>query len=153
MTQTSILQSFIGGRWIGSTAAQPLRSAVDGHVVASTHDEALDFGEALVHARRTGLPALLALDFQQRAARLKALAAYLLEHKESLYAISAHTGATRADSRAPASMRSDRSRAKCPAKGLATIVEKTSGSLMLNSDGIIVARPSVLFFLDLAKSI
>lgn len=98
MTQTSILQSFIGGRWIGSTAAQPLRSAVDGHVVASTHDEALDFGEALVHARRTGLPALLALDFQQRAARLKALAAYLLEHKESLYAISAHTGATRADS-------------------------------------------------------
>lgn len=98
MTQTSILQSFIGGRWIGGTAAQALRSAVDGHVVASTHEEALDFGEALSYARRTGLPALLALDFQQRAARLKALAAYLLEHKETLYAISAHTGATRADS-------------------------------------------------------
>lgn len=98
MTQTSVLQSYIGGRWIGSTPAQALRSAVNGQLVASTHDEALDFGEALHFARRTGLPALLALDFQQRAARLKALAAYLLEHKESLYAISAHTGATRADS-------------------------------------------------------
>ena len=46
---------------------------------------------------RTGVPALLALDFQQRAARLKALAAYLNERKEALYAISRHTGATRSD--------------------------------------------------------
>ena len=37
---------------------------------------------------RTGLPALLELDFQQRAARLKALAKYLNERKEELYAIS-----------------------------------------------------------------
>ena len=44
-----------------------------------------------------GVPALLALDFQQRAARLKALAAYLIERKEALYAISHHTGATRSD--------------------------------------------------------
>jgi predicted acylesterase/phospholipase RssA len=49
------------------------------------------------YARRVGLPGLLALDFQQRAARLKALAKYLGERKEELYAISAHTGATRAD--------------------------------------------------------
>jgi oxepin-CoA hydrolase/3-oxo-5,6-dehydrosuberyl-CoA semialdehyde dehydrogenase len=40
----------------------------------------------------------MAMDFQQRAERLKALAKYLGEHKEELYAISAHTGATRADS-------------------------------------------------------
>ena len=38
------------------------------------------------------------MDFQQRAARLKALAAYLSERKEHLYAISHHTGATRSDS-------------------------------------------------------
>ena len=44
------------------------------------------------------MPALLELDFQQRAARLKALAAYLDERKEELYAISRHTGATRTDS-------------------------------------------------------
>ncbi|HEY9023305.1 MAG TPA: phenylacetic acid degradation bifunctional protein PaaZ, partial [Burkholderiaceae bacterium] len=49
-------------------------------------------------ARKVGVPALLALDFQQRAARLKALAKFLMERKEELYAISAHTGATRADS-------------------------------------------------------
>lgn len=92
------LQSFIGGRWIGQQAAQALHSAINGATVAHTHAETLDFGEALHFARGTGLPALMALDFQERAARLKALAKYLNEHKESLYAISAHTGATRADS-------------------------------------------------------
>lgn len=92
------LQSFIGGRWVGREAAQTLRSAVNGQPVARTHAEAIDFGEALAYARGTGLPALLALNFQQRAARLKALAKYLNERKEQLYAISAHTGATRADS-------------------------------------------------------
>ncbi|HYP83588.1 phenylacetic acid degradation bifunctional protein PaaZ [Variovorax sp.] len=95
---TSVLQSYIAGRWVGEQAAQPLHSAVNGRAVASTHAEALDFGEALEHARRRGLPALLAMDFQERAARLKAMARYLAEHKEKLYAVSAHTGATRADS-------------------------------------------------------
>jgi oxepin-CoA hydrolase/3-oxo-5,6-dehydrosuberyl-CoA semialdehyde dehydrogenase len=95
---TPTLQSHIAGRWIGRQPAQTLRSAVDGRPVAATHAEAIDFDEALQHARRTGLPGLLALDFQQRAERLKALAKYLGEHKEALYAVSAHTGATRADS-------------------------------------------------------
>jgi oxepin-CoA hydrolase/3-oxo-5,6-dehydrosuberyl-CoA semialdehyde dehydrogenase len=92
-----VLQSHIAGRWLGRESAQLLRSAVDGRPVAATHAEAIDFGEALAHARGTGLPALLALDFQQRAAILKALAKHLLEHKETLYALSAHTGATRND--------------------------------------------------------
>ncbi|MDM0065900.1 phenylacetic acid degradation bifunctional protein PaaZ [Variovorax sp. J31P207] len=95
---TQILQSFIGGRWLGAQAAQELRSAVNGRPVASTHAEAIDFGEALQHARTVGLANLLAMDFQQRAQRLRALAKYLAEHKEELYAVSAHTGATRADS-------------------------------------------------------
>ncbi len=95
---TPTLQSFIAGRWIGQQAAQSLRSAVNGRPVASTHAETLDFAEAVHHARTVGLPALLALDFQQRAERLRALAKYLAAHKEQLYAISAHTGATRADS-------------------------------------------------------
>lgn len=94
---TTTLQSFIGGRWIGQESAQVLRSAVNGKPVAATHAEAIDFGEAVAFARTAG-KSLLALDFQQRAARLKALAKFLTEHKESLYAISAHTGATRADS-------------------------------------------------------
>ena len=95
---TSTLQSYIGGRWIGQQPGQTLRSAINGRPVAHTHAEAIDFGEAVQHARRVGLPALMALDFQARAERLKALAKYLGEHKEQLYAVSAHTGATRADS-------------------------------------------------------
>lgn len=91
------LQSYIGGRWLGQQAGTALRSAVNGRTVAHTHAEAIDFGEALHHARTVGLPNLLKLDFQQRAERLKALAKYLNEHKEALYAVSAHTGATRAD--------------------------------------------------------
>jgi oxepin-CoA hydrolase / 3-oxo-5,6-dehydrosuberyl-CoA semialdehyde dehydrogenase len=94
---TPVLQSHIAGRWIGQEAAALLASAVNGRPVAATHAEKPDFAEALHHARRTGLPALLALDFQARAARLKALAKFLVTHKEVLYAASAHTGATRAD--------------------------------------------------------
>ena len=94
MTQ---LQSYIAGRWIGSQPAQALRSAIDGAVVAHTHDDAIDFGEALHYARTTGLAAMRQTDFQQRAGMLKALAKYLGERKEEMYALSFHTGATRTD--------------------------------------------------------
>ena len=95
---TPVLQSFIAGRWLGTQGATTLRSALNGQPVYRTHAETIDFAEAVHHARTVGLPGLLALDFQQRAARLKALAKYLNERKEQLYAVSAHTGATRADS-------------------------------------------------------
>ncbi|HEX7690271.1 MAG TPA: phenylacetic acid degradation bifunctional protein PaaZ [Burkholderiaceae bacterium] len=95
---TTQLQSYIGGRFVGTRPGAALASAIDGRPVAFAHADELDFGEALEHARRTGLPALLALDFQQRAARLKALAKFLMERKDQLYAISAHTGATKTDS-------------------------------------------------------
>ena len=97
MNQPTQLQSYIGGRFVGARAGAALASAVDGRTVAFAHADELDFGEAVDHARRVGVPALLALDFQQRAARLKALAKFLMERKEELYAISAHTGATRVD--------------------------------------------------------
>ncbi|ASM79192.1 enoyl-CoA hydratase (plasmid) [Vitreoscilla filiformis] len=93
-----LLQSHIAGRWVGHTPAQALKSALNGQGVAHTHAESLDFGEAVHHARRVGVPALMRLDFQRRAAVLKALAKFLMERKEALYALSAHTGATRADS-------------------------------------------------------
>ena len=91
------LQSHIAGRWIGQHAATELTSAVNGSTVFHTHAEPVDFSEALQHARTRGASGLMALDFQQRAAILKALAAYLSEHKGALYAVSVHTGATRAD--------------------------------------------------------
>ncbi|OBY90250.1 phenylacetic acid degradation bifunctional protein PaaZ [Pseudomonas sp. AU11447] len=98
MAQEPILQSFIGGRWVGQHGAQALRSALNGQTMARTHEEVLDFAEAVAHAREQGLKELMSMDFQQRAQRLKALALYLTERKEQLYEISRHSGATRADS-------------------------------------------------------
>ncbi|MCP3752486.1 phenylacetic acid degradation bifunctional protein PaaZ [Pseudomonas sp. SBB6] len=98
MSAAPTLQSFIAGRWIGQHGATPLRSALDGHIIGYSHEERADFAEAIEHARAQGLQALMAMDFQQRAARLKALALYLSERKEQLYALSHHSGATRADS-------------------------------------------------------
>ena len=91
------LQSHIAGRWIGAQPGQDIQSAIDGSVVATTHAEALDFGEALHYARTVGQKAMRGTDFQQRAGMLKALAKYLGERKEEMYALSFHTGATRAD--------------------------------------------------------
>ncbi len=93
----STLQSYLGGRWIGEKADRPLLSAVNGEIIAHTHAETPDFAEAVRFARDRGVSELLALDFQTRAQRLKALAIYLQENKEKLYAISTHTGATRTD--------------------------------------------------------
>ena len=98
MHQPTTLQSWIAGRWIGNEAATPLHSALDGQLVYHTHAEKLDFDEAVTYARKTGVPALMKLDFQTRAQRLKALALYLMERKEELYEISHLTGATRPDS-------------------------------------------------------
>lgn len=98
MHQPTTLQSWIAGRWIGNEAATPLHSALDGQLVYHTHAEKLDFEEAVTYARKTGVPALMKLDFQTRAQRLKALALYLMERKEELYEISHLTGATRPDS-------------------------------------------------------
>lgn len=95
---TPIIQSYIAGQWLGQTSAQSLHSALNGQAISSTHAESIDFEQALHFARTQGVRNLMALDFQQRAQRLKALAKYLLDHKETLYAISAWTGATRADS-------------------------------------------------------
>ncbi|HBF52042.1 MAG TPA: phenylacetic acid degradation bifunctional protein PaaZ [Massilia sp.] len=98
MHQPSTLQSWIAGRWIGNEAATPLHSALDGQLVYHTHAEKLDFDEAVTYARKQGFPALMKLDFQTRAQRLKAIALYLMERKEELYEISHLTGATRPDS-------------------------------------------------------
>ena len=70
MSDAPTLQSFIAGRWIGQHGAQALRSALNGHVLAYSHEERPDFAEAVDFARARGLAELMAMDFQQRAARL-----------------------------------------------------------------------------------
>jgi len=98
MHTPTTLQSLIAGRWLGTEAHQPLHSALDNQLIYHTHADKIDFGEAVAYARKTGVQALMQMDFQKRAQRLKALAAYLMERKEELYEISHLTGATRPDS-------------------------------------------------------
>jgi oxepin-CoA hydrolase/3-oxo-5,6-dehydrosuberyl-CoA semialdehyde dehydrogenase len=65
--------------------------------VARASTAGLDFGAMATYARAVGGPSLRAMTFHQRADRLKALALYLSEHKDPLYALAADTGATKGD--------------------------------------------------------
>lgn len=82
----------------GTGAGTDLFHAVSGEKIAQASSEGLDFKAMLHHARSVGGPALRRLTFHQRALMLKEMAKYLGERKESLYALSAATGATRIDS-------------------------------------------------------
>ena len=93
------LQSFAENRWQqGAADGVQLVSAVDGAEIATSSSEGLDFGAMAHYARTTGGANLRKYTFHQRANMLKALAKYLLEHKQEFYALSARTGATRTDS-------------------------------------------------------
>ncbi|RNF53024.1 phenylacetic acid degradation bifunctional protein PaaZ [Marinomonas hwangdonensis] len=98
MSQSPILQSFIAGEWLGNQVGQAIVSPLDGQTIYHTHAETIDFAKALDFARTRGRVSMMAMDFQRRASCLRDLGKYLLEHKESLYAISLLTGATRNDS-------------------------------------------------------
>ncbi|MEP5052003.1 MAG: phenylacetic acid degradation bifunctional protein PaaZ [Alloalcanivorax venustensis] len=93
----TVLQSYLAGQWLGSQPGKPLASAINGEIVAHAHDDTPDFAAAVHYGRTTGVKALLKLDFQERAARLKAMALHLQEHKKELYTLSRHTGATKGD--------------------------------------------------------
>jgi len=75
-----------------------VRDASTGEVVAHVSTAGLDLAGALDYARTVGQQHLGALTFHQRAVLLKQFALALTERKEELYALSAHTGATKADS-------------------------------------------------------
>ena len=93
------LPSFAFDRWHEATGnSGNVASAITGHDVAHIARPSLDFAAMAAHARNVGGPALRALTFHQRASLLKGLADALLARKEELYALSAHTGATRSDS-------------------------------------------------------
>ncbi|RAI40009.1 phenylacetic acid degradation bifunctional protein PaaZ [Rhodoplanes roseus] len=93
-----MLASFVQDRWVTPTdGLVDIPSAIDGRTVACASSDGVDFAAAVQHAREVGGPALRALTFHERADRLKALAAFLSERKEALYALSADTGATKRD--------------------------------------------------------
>ncbi len=92
------LQSFASGQWFSGTGGDTILHAVTGEPIAVVSSAGLDFAAMLEYGRRIGSPALRRLTFHERALRLKALAQYLLERKESYYELSRATGATRGDS-------------------------------------------------------
>ncbi len=93
------IQSFVNNQWVnGEAPGTEVLNAVTGEPVGTASSAGIDFQAALDYGRRVGGPALRGMTMHERAARLKALAKYLLERKEKLYEISAWTGATRADS-------------------------------------------------------
>lgn len=95
---TESVQHFIAGRWQGAGQGREIRDAAHGRVVAVLPADDAHAGPAWEHARAAGVPGLRALGFDGRAACLRALGKWLAEHKAELYALSTHTGATRADS-------------------------------------------------------
>ncbi|HEU5160761.1 MAG TPA: phenylacetic acid degradation bifunctional protein PaaZ [Streptosporangiaceae bacterium] len=96
----ALLRSYVNGDWhTAEDEGVPLRDAVTGEVVAHISSAGIDMAAALDYGRRVGGPALRELTFHQRAALLKALASYLREHRDELYALSARAGATLGDAK------------------------------------------------------
>ncbi|MFW8594337.1 phenylacetic acid degradation bifunctional protein PaaZ [Cribrihabitans neustonicus] len=92
------ISSFAAGQWVAPGAgARNIASAITGEVIASAGNDALDVQGMLDYARTVGGPALRKLTFHDRARMLKALAGHLNQHKQALYDLSFHTGATQSD--------------------------------------------------------
>ncbi|WP_310608078.1 phenylacetic acid degradation bifunctional protein PaaZ [Buttiauxella brennerae] len=93
------LTSYLAGQWaMGHGKERTINHAISGEALYQVTSEGLDMAQARRFAIESGGAALRALTFVQRAAMLKAVAKHLLANKETFYAISAQTGATRADS-------------------------------------------------------
>src|SRR3954469_5996693 len=98
-TERRRLSNYVAGEWVHGTGKQAeLFHAVTGEQIAATSTGGIDYGAMVHHARLIGGPALRKLTFHERARRLKALAMYLMERKDSFYLVSAMTGATKTDS-------------------------------------------------------
>lgn len=92
------IQSFTAGQWIPpGDDAKTLSDAATGRDFARIGGAVIDAGAALDFAKSRGGPALRAMGFHDRARMLKALALHLSDHKEELYDLSFHTGATQRD--------------------------------------------------------
>lgn len=100
-SSTEIVPSYLQDAWwtpdpVGE--ATVVRDASTGEQITRVSTEGLDLAAALDHARTVGQASQGALTFHQRALLLKQFALALTERKDELYALSARTGATKADS-------------------------------------------------------
>ena len=93
-----MLENLSSQQWTkGDGGYANIRSAVTGATVARTSSNGIDFKAMADYARNVGGPALREMTLHQRAYMVKALGQALSERKEELYALNAHTGATRRD--------------------------------------------------------
>jgi len=91
--------SYAYGEWIrGAGDAKVLRDASTGAPVSLIDSTGLNFQDMLSYGRERGSVQLQDMSFHQRALLLKSLGQALMADKESFYALSAATGATRTDS-------------------------------------------------------
>ncbi len=92
------LTSYLAGDWVmGKGDGRTINHAVSGEALYQVSSEGLDMARARRYAIDKGGEALRAMTFVQRATMLKAVAKHLQANKESFYALSYETGATRAD--------------------------------------------------------
>ncbi|RSM89550.1 phenylacetic acid degradation bifunctional protein PaaZ [Kibdelosporangium aridum] len=93
------LRSYVSGRWhTPDDEGAPLHDAVTGEEIARISSAGVDMAAALAYGRDKGAE-LREMTFHQRAALLKVLASYLMEHRDELYALSHRTGATKGDNK------------------------------------------------------
>lgn len=96
----TVLGSYVGGSWIEpSGAGRPLYDAVTGEPVAALSTAGIDMAAVVAHGRDVGGPELRGMGFRERAELLRSLGQALREHREQLYELSTHTGATHNDAR------------------------------------------------------
>ncbi len=93
------VKNYVLGQWVSGEGSETnLYNALTGEKIGDTSSAGLNYQEILTYGREKGGRALRKTTFQERGRMLKALALHLMDKKESYYALSALTGATRVDS-------------------------------------------------------
>jgi oxepin-CoA hydrolase/3-oxo-5,6-dehydrosuberyl-CoA semialdehyde dehydrogenase len=93
------VKNYVLGQWVSGEGSETnLYNALTGDKIGDTSSAGLNYQEILTYGREKGGRALRKMTFQERGRMLKALALHLMDKKESYYALSALTGATRIDS-------------------------------------------------------
>lgn len=93
------LKNYVAGNWVdGKGEGKPLFNAITGKQIATASTDGISFEEMLHYGRTVGNPALRNMTFQERGRMIKALALFLLKHKNKYYELSYATGATKIDS-------------------------------------------------------
>ena len=99
LSNSHIIESYACGEWMrGAGDGKVLFDASTGAPISNIDSTGLDVKAMLDYGRDRGSVQLRAMSFHQRALLLKTLGQALMADKESFYAFSTATGATRTDS-------------------------------------------------------